>query len=499
MPENSPLFSMLWCFLMWVQNGEESESSERSWLGKEKRQPTTFTRFLFPLLRYGRNEVLGFLSNRIYEAQFHFRSNQWNESTSFSARSRRRRSFRPSWIQWSQTRRLSSWSAMCSCVGSCHQGRSGTDHFRCQNWLAGGLPSPSCPSVALPSEFDCRCSIVFLQLNQRGTKLLYRDKRHALHLFDMPTQQHTTLLPWSVLFLFVVSSLCCHHIPSTFVVLCFLSVSPPLRCNYVQWVPDSDVVVAQNRGNLCVWYNIDNPDQPTIVQIKGDVQDIERTHGRTEVLVDEGLNRINYALDESLINFGSAVDDHDFERYLSCLLSFHLLHLFYRPFSRSLSSLSLFHLTVVPAPCCSAVEILEMAGLQSSETDAMWARLSALALKANDYRVAERCVLLSFLWCFCLAPSRTSCSWCAGARLLWAMFKRLDTCMYWTRNRSRLLKIFTPMAAIIMRCKHALHCWTNNSNGQKPSTSSRFGHAFLFDDPDGSYTLPCCPWSSFCG
>lgn len=32
-------------------------------------------------------------------------------------------------------------------------------------------------------------------------------------------------------------------------------------CTYVQWVPDSDVVVAQNRGSLCVWYNIHAPDQ----------------------------------------------------------------------------------------------------------------------------------------------------------------------------------------------------------------------------------------------
>lgn len=32
-------------------------------------------------------------------------------------------------------------------------------------------------------------------------------------------------------------------------------------CTYVQWVPDSDVVVAQNRGALCVWYNIHAPDQ----------------------------------------------------------------------------------------------------------------------------------------------------------------------------------------------------------------------------------------------
>jgi hypothetical protein len=47
-------------------------------------------------------------------------------------------------------------------------------------------------------------------------------------------------------------------------------------CTYVQWVPESDVVVAQNRGSLCVWYNIHTPDQVTVHAIKGDVEDIER-------------------------------------------------------------------------------------------------------------------------------------------------------------------------------------------------------------------------------
>ena len=41
--------------------------------------------------------------------------------------------------------------------------------------------------------------------------------------------------------------------------LCFFSL---------QWVPLSDVVVAQNRGTLCVWYNIDSPERVTMFPIK---------------------------------------------------------------------------------------------------------------------------------------------------------------------------------------------------------------------------------------
>jgi intraflagellar transport protein 172 len=68
----------------------------------------------------------------------------------------------------------------------------------------------------------------WLELNTRATHLLFRDKKRQLHLYNLAKQERITML---------------HY------------------CSYVQWVPQSDVVVAQNRGNLCVWYSIDNPDK----------------------------------------------------------------------------------------------------------------------------------------------------------------------------------------------------------------------------------------------
>jgi hypothetical protein len=195
----------------------------------------------------------------------------------------------------------------------------------------------------------------------------------------------------------------------------------PLEVRHVylvfQWVPGSDVVVGQNRGNLCVWYNIDAPERvtmfpikvwyatahyfcfwkygttykirptshtpahthththvrtqahthththththihtsntqthththththilnypkmpglpcmrtnflsilllvclhpPCIVLTQGDIVDLERTDGKTEVIVNEGVSTISYTLDEGLIEFGTAIDDGDFER-----------------------------------------------------------------------------------------------------------------------------------------------------------------------------------------
>jgi len=160
--------------------------------------------------------------------------------------------------------------------------------------------------------------IDWLELNGRANLLLFRDKRRHLHLFNTATQTRSQLLNF---------------------------------CTYVQWVPLSDVIVAQNRGSLCVWYNVSAPDQVTIHPIKGDVEDIERTGGRTEVIVDEGMTQAVYPLDEALITFGTAMDDKDLAR---------------------------------------AMDILD-ALADSPEVQAMWAQLSAAAVSDGDLRIAQRC------------------------------------------------------------------------------------------------------------
>jgi len=158
----------------------------------------------------------------------------------------------------------------------------------------------------------------WMEMNCSGTKLLFRDKRRALHLYDLATQTRSTLLSFS---------------------------------SYVQWVPNSDVVVAQNRGNLCVWYHIDAVEKVTVVPIRGEVEDIERAPGRTEVIVDEGMNTVSYELNEALIAFGSAIDKGNLDG------------------------------------ACSMLEALEL----TSETESMWDQLSLLALQREDTATAERC------------------------------------------------------------------------------------------------------------
>lgn len=162
------------------------------------------------------------------------------------------------------------------------------------------------------------CKVDWLELSENATHLLFRDKRRQLHLYDCAGQIKNTLLNY---------------------------------CSYVQWVPDSDVVVAQNRDSLCVWYSINAPERVTIFPIKGEIEDIERANGRTEVVVDEGPNTVSYALDESLIAFGSAVDRRQFDRAVALL------------------------------------EVLEL----TPETEAMWTTLSQVAMQAQKLHVAERC------------------------------------------------------------------------------------------------------------
>ncbi|XP_075260447.1 intraflagellar transport protein 172 homolog isoform X2 [Convolutriloba macropyga] len=126
--------------------------------------------------------------------------------------------------------------------------------------------------------------IKWLELNETGRKLLFRDVKYKLYLLDVKSEEKVTMLD---------------------------------LCQFVQWVPQSDVIVAQNREFLCVWYNIDSPDKVSMFPIKGEVREVLRelvreTDGRervqTRVLVDEKLDMAEYLLDSDLIAFGAAVE-----------------------------------------------------------------------------------------------------------------------------------------------------------------------------------------------
>eukprot|EP00937_MAST-01D_sp_MAST-1D-sp2_P002340 g2340.t1 len=162
--------------------------------------------------------------------------------------------------------------------------------------------------------------IDWLELSAAANVLLFRDKRKQLHLFDIASETRTTMLHF---------------------------------CNYVQWVPFSDVVVAQSRNNLNIWYNIHAPDKVTVVPINGEVEEIirEEEEGKTEVVIDEGTGKTLYKLDDGLIGFSAAVDDRNFRK---------------------------------------AMSIVERVG-DKPEAEAMWSSLAKAALQHSELLVAERC------------------------------------------------------------------------------------------------------------
>lgn len=95
-------------------------------------------------------------------------------------------------------------------------------------------------------------AVDWIELNERASKLLYRDKRSKVTLVDISSDQRSVLLSF---------------------------------CTYVQWVPMSDVIVAQSGDNLSIWYNPDLPEQVTNMKIKGEVEAVLRDADRTEVIV----------------------------------------------------------------------------------------------------------------------------------------------------------------------------------------------------------------------
>ncbi|GKT28928.1 Intraflagellar transport protein 172 homolog, partial [Aduncisulcus paluster] len=79
---------------------------------------------------------------------------------------------------------------------------------------------------------------------------------------------------------------------------------------YVQWVPGSDVCVAQSGDQLFVFYSSSASahSRPTQIMVKGEAVAIERESGMTVVLVEEEGEVAEYQLSEPLILFGTALD-----------------------------------------------------------------------------------------------------------------------------------------------------------------------------------------------
>ncbi|RWS27118.1 Wimple/ift172-like protein, partial [Leptotrombidium deliense] len=158
--------------------------------------------------------------------------------------------------------------------------------------------------------------IDWIELNETGKRLLFRDRCLKLHLLDILTQESQVLLN---------------------------------VCGFVQWVPGSDVIVAQSRDKLYVWYDISKPVIHDISNgSRNEAVGIIREGGLTRVVFNGDENDV--ILDEILLEFDTAIEDGDLYRAMSFLESCNM----------------------------------------SAESDTMWRTLGSVALKNSNLLIAER-------------------------------------------------------------------------------------------------------------
>ena len=155
----------------------------------------------------------------------------------------------------------------------------------------------------------------WIELNETGKKMLFRDKLQRLYLLDIVSQESQMILN---------------------------------VCSFVEWVPGSDVIVAQSNEKMYVWYDLLKPvthEIPGRIEASG----IERKNGSTRVIFSN--NKYDLTLDEALLEFDTALEDGDLER---------------------------------------AVSFLESVRHLTAESESMWRHLAKVALKNNNLLVAER-------------------------------------------------------------------------------------------------------------
>lgn len=163
---------------------------------------------------------------------------------------------------------------------------------------------------------DHDCTVLSLSFNSNGTKLLFKDKKRGLYLFNLLTGEKQTLLTYS---------------------------------GFYGWIPDSDVIVAQNKESLNVWYSSDSPDKKTTIPVKGTVVSIKCDKKIGVTLQDGNIENFT-PLDDLLIKFGYALDNKEL------------------------------------GTCLNALE-----NRSDSETEGHWRTLLRAAYEEQNYFIVERC------------------------------------------------------------------------------------------------------------
>lgn len=130
--------------------------------------------------------------------------------------------------------------------------------------------------------------IDWLELNVSGTMLLFRDSKRSLYLYNVVTKELNGLLN---------------------------------LCSYAQWVPEANVIVAQSKKSLYVYYSPTSPDEVKITEIEGDVVDIQRSGTKTTVTIQNAGALNNHPLDGTFIAFSASMEANNLRESAQILMS----------------------------------------------------------------------------------------------------------------------------------------------------------------------------------
>ena len=157
------------------------------------------------------------------------------------------------------------------------------------------------------------CQIEYLEFGKSGNKLIFRDSSKKLNLLLLrinPNENNQNI-----------------NIKSN---ESYKSIAILNLCSFVQWVPNTEILVAQSRQDLFVWYNLDNYQNPQVKQINGTIDSIAKKKGKIEIYINDennnddtssvnGGNNYKIYLDENLVNLSIALDDKELTKALMIL------------------------------------------------------------------------------------------------------------------------------------------------------------------------------------
>ena len=158
------------------------------------------------------------------------------------------------------------------------------------------------------------CKIEYLEFGKSGNKLIYWDSSKKLNLLLLKNNNENAINT---------------NINNNEL---YKSITILNLCSFAQWVPNTEILVAQSRQDLFVWYNLDNYQNPQVKPINGIIDSIAKNKGKIEIYINDdpndkdnntsvngGNNNYKIYLDDNLVNLSIALDDKELTKALMIL------------------------------------------------------------------------------------------------------------------------------------------------------------------------------------